>query len=147
MRYGFCADAGPRMPLSASFSGMNSLPSACEVRELIRPLDELDRKVLGGLVAVLMVDPQRLRDQEWLAQQFVQVAIVAHGFVDGGDDGEAHASSCDVALVQLYARLRMQPVVMVAMALFVRTAEDLRLMATQPTLSGAQALVRSYLAD
>lgn len=128
-------------PFSGIVLAMQRVPTQDEVRQQIRPLDELDRKVLGGMVALLMREPHRLRDREWVAQQFVQVAVVAHGFQGEGDE----ASTDDVERVRLYANLRMAAILDAALALFVRVAEDLR--STQgATLEMARGLVHGYLA-
>jgi hypothetical protein len=120
---------------------MQRVPTQDEVRQQIQPLDELDRKVLGGMVALLMSEPKRLRDREWVAQQFVQVAVVAHGFAGEGDD----ASTDDVERVRLYANLRMSVILDATLALFVRVAEDLR-GSQGATLEMARGLVHGYLA-
>jgi len=121
---------------------MQRVPSADDVRALVRPLDQLDRKVLGGLLALLMTEPARIRDREWVAQQFVQLAVVAHGF-DGGEDA---VSSDDVELVQLYAERRMPAILPAMFALFVRVADDLRARGGAFALDDAQALMRDSLA-
>jgi hypothetical protein len=119
---------------------MQRVPTQDEVRQQIQPLDALDRKVLGGMVALWMAEPQRVRDREWVAQQFVQVAVVAHGFQGEGDG----ASSDDVERVRLYANLRMAAILDIALQLLVRVAEDLR--GTQgATMAAAHECLRGYL--
>lgn len=121
---------------------MQHVPSADEVRARLRALDELDRKVVGGLVALLMSAPQRVRDREWLAERFVHVATVAHGFAGEGDT----ASSDDVERVRLYAQLRLHDLLQVTLLLFVRVAEDLQARGGTPDHHAAQAIARGYLA-
>ncbi|MBK8100208.1 MAG: hypothetical protein IPK26_24155 [Planctomycetes bacterium] len=63
-----------------------------------------------------------------------------------GFDGQpGPASSDEVALVQRHAQQRLRPLWNVAVALFVRVAEDLRGKAG-PTLDDARAAVAGYLA-
>lgn len=120
---------------------MKQAPTPEEVRAQIAPLDDLDRKVLGGMVAVWMAEPKRIRDQEWTAQQFVHVATVAHGF-----DGEAGpASSEDVERVRGYAQQRMDDVLRVGLGLFVRVATDMQARAGGFNFEDAQECVRGYL--
>ena len=119
---------------------MQNVPSPEEVRALIRPLDERDRRVLGGLVALMITEPNKVRDQEWMSEKFVHVAVVAHGFDDQGE-----ASSEDVALVQDYAQARMPDIVLAAANLFVRVAQDLESRPEKPTFDEARAVVREYL--
>jgi hypothetical protein len=122
---------------------MDRIPTAAELRAELLALDRLDRKVVGGLVALCMASPRQVRDREWLAERFVQVATVAHGFA-GEDDA---ATDDDVERVRLYARLRFDPVVAATLRLFVRTGEDLRLRGSPPDLPAAQAIVAGYLGD
>lgn len=119
---------------------MQRVPSPTEVRALVAPLDEQDRKVLGGLCAWMMAEPARIRDREWLAQRFVEVAVVARCEDDG-----ASATTADVELVRSYAATRMPDLLVTAVALFVRTAEDLRSEGIPATMERANAIVRDYL--
>ena len=59
---------------------MTGAPSPESVRETLRALPDLDRKVVGGLLFLMIAEPERIRDQEWLSERFVRVAVVAHGF-------------------------------------------------------------------
>jgi hypothetical protein len=120
---------------------MDAVPSAADVQALLAPLDARDRKVLGGLVLHMMREPQRVRDREWLAQRFVELATVA----EHAGAAEAAATSDDVAEIAGYARVRMTSVLNAAFALFVRTATDLQERGGAPTLADAHALLRAYL--
>jgi hypothetical protein len=121
---------------------MQHVPTADELRARLRALDELDRKVVGGLVALCMSAPQKIRDREWLAERFVHVATVAHGFAGEG----SAASHDDVERIRLYAQLRLHDLLQATLLLFVRTAADLQARGGPPDLAEAQAIVRSYLA-
>lgn len=117
------------------------------MRALVQPLDALDRKVLGGLVALWMTEPRRVRDREWTAERFVQIATVAHGFDSARDaDAPAAATSEHVDTIRRYAEARMETVVRTALALFVRTAQDLQQRGGGFTFDDAQECVRRYLA-
>jgi len=120
---------------------MQHVPTAAEVKQRLTALDELDRKVVGGLVALCIANPSGLRDREWLAERFVHVATVAHGFP--GEDGPA--TSDDVERVRLYAHARWNDVMLATVQLFVRTAADLRQRGGPADLAAAQAIVRGYL--
>lgn len=122
------------------------MPSAGELRDLIAPLDDLDRKVLGGLVAVWMAEPGRIRDREWTAQHFVQIATIAHGFDAAAAAGEPVAATGeDVERIRIYAQQRMEQVVRIGFALFVRVAHDLRERPGGFTYENAQDCVRGHL--
>ena len=120
---------------------MNQLPTPDEMHAMVRPLDDLDRKVLGGLVALWMVDPSKVKDREWTAQQFVHVATVAHGF----DTDEGPATTEHVDTIRAYAQGHMDQVIRVGFALFVRVAHDLQQLESGFTYENAQQCVRQYL--
>lgn len=117
-------------------------PTPDEVRALIAPFDALDRRVTGGVITLLMRDPERVRDQEWLAERFVEVAVVAHGFPEDGT-----ATTEDVEVVRTYAESRRRPILNAAIALFVRTAVELTAAGEPPTHERAHEVIRSYLGD
>ena len=128
---------------------MTAAPTPEEVRALIAPFDARDRKVLGGVVALLMSEPGRVRDLEWLNERFVQVATFAHGF-DQEAGGGGYAPPPDtgedaVAMVRGYAEQRRRPILNAAIALFVRTAEELKSGAAPPSMEAAQKIVSGYL--
>ena len=119
---------------------MDRLPTPDETRALIAPLDDLDRKVLGGLVALWIAAPDRVRDREWTAEQFVHLATVAHGFA-----GDGPATTDDVERIRTYAQRRLEALVRIAFALFVRIADDLRPRGAEATFADAQAAIARYL--
>ncbi|MBL8752164.1 MAG: hypothetical protein JNK15_02590 [Planctomycetes bacterium] len=117
------------------------LPSPEDLLARLRSLDELDRKVTGGMVALCIAAPDRLRDREWMAQRFVHVATVAHGF----DAEDGPATDADVERIRAYAQARMDAVLTATLLLFVRTAEDLRLRGGSFTFADAQQVIAGYL--
>ena len=122
---------------------MDHIPTPDETRALVHPLDQLDRKVLGGIVAIWMSAPDRIRDREFTSQQFVHVATVAHGFDQDGDSGPA--SSEHVERIRDYAERRMEDVLRVGLALFVRVAEDMKQHEDGFTFDNARDAVHAYL--
>lgn len=120
---------------------MSRMPTPAEMHDLVRPLDDLDRKVLGGLVLLWIAAPQHVRDREWTAERFVQVATVAHGL--DGDAGPA--TTADVERIQAYAQQHMARILQVGLSLFVRVAEDLKQRGAGFAFADAQHVVRSYL--
>lgn len=115
-------------------------PTPNEVRALLAPFDALDRRVTGGVITLLMRDPEKVRDQEWLAERFVEVAVVAHGFPEDGS-----ATTDDVEVVRLYAEARRRAILNAAIALFVRAAVELSEAGGTPTHERAHAVIRTYL--
>lgn len=120
------------MPSAADAEGLRASLLAC---------DDLDRKVIGGLVACCIAEPHQVRDGEWLLRRYVEVAAVALGASDAGP-----ATTADVERVQGYVRARRDVVLRTALRLFVQTAEELRAAAAPPTLAAAQTIVQRYLA-
>jgi hypothetical protein len=121
---------------------MSRPPTGDQVRALLAPLDAIDRKVIGGVCAWMMAEPQRIRDREWLSQRFVEVCIIAQS----NPQDEAAATTDDVEHVRAFAQTRMPDLLAAATAVFVRTAEDLRTEGGTVTMERASAIVRSYLA-
>jgi hypothetical protein len=120
---------------------MNQLPTNDEVHAMLRPLDDLDRKVLGGIVALWMSEPSKVKDREWTAQHFVHVATVAHGF----DSNDGPATSEHVETIRSYAQASMDTVIRVGFALFVRVAQDMQERDGGFSYENAQECVRVYL--
>jgi hypothetical protein len=47
------------------------------LRADLASLDEDARKVVGGLVAVMIQSPERVKDREWMGEQLTQVLLLA----------------------------------------------------------------------
>jgi hypothetical protein len=120
---------------------MQGPPTVESVRAMLAPLAATDRKILGGVCAWMMAEPQRIRDREWISQRFVEVCGVALG---AGDDGDA-ATTDDVERIRAFVQTRMGDLMAAAMAVFLRTAEDLRTGGGPVTMERASAIVKSYL--
>ena len=90
------------------------------LRSQIAGFDDTDRRVLGGLTLLMVAESHRVKDREWIAERFVQLAILAHGFETESPPQE------DIAAVQRYAHERMDQVVNTAFGLFIHTAETLK---------------------
>jgi hypothetical protein len=120
---------------------MTQVPTPEEMRAQLAPLDPIDRKVLGGMVALWMAEPTKIRDQEWTAQQFVHVATVAHGF----DAEEGPATTEEVERVRSYAQTRMDDILRIGLGLFIRVAQDMQGREGGFSYEDAQERVRSYL--
>lgn len=120
---------------------MSRPPTADQVRSLLAPLDDQDRKIVGGVCACMMAEPQCIRDREWLAQRFVEVCVIAHHDPQDADS----ATTEDVEILRSFAQTRMPDLLSAATAVFVRTAEDLRTEGGAVTMERASAIVRGYL--
>lgn len=82
------------------------------LRSRLAALDERQKKIAGGLMAVMFKNSERVRDREWISEQFVQVALLA---------GEM----ADVDAVRDYAQQNIGPVLDACYLLFKTVGEDL----------------------
>lgn len=89
------------------------------LRQRLASLDARQRKIVGGVLAVMIENPERVREREWISEQFTQVVLLACGFEDVGSVQEA------VERVQGYAREQIDPLLSACYELFTVTAEDL----------------------
>jgi len=55
-------------------------PTPVEVRAALAELGQRERKIVGGLVVVLMQHPDRARDREWVSEQLVHLTLYAGEF-------------------------------------------------------------------
>lgn len=91
---------------------MNSAVDRGELRERLGAFDEHQKKIVGGLMAVMFKNAEQVRDPEWMCEQFVQIALLAGGFED-------------VENVRSYAREHITPVMDACYMLFQAVGEDL----------------------
>jgi hypothetical protein len=82
------------------------------LRRRLAALDARQRKIVGGVLAVMIENPERVREREWISEQFTQVVLLACGFEDVGS-------------VQAYAREQIDLLLSACYELFTVTAEDL----------------------
>ncbi len=94
-------------------------PSPDDVRAMLAGFDQRERKIIGGLVTVMMRDATRVREHEWIAEQLTQVTLLAGGF---DTDGDAAATVADVGA---FLRARSADLLAAAFALFQRVSQDL----------------------
>ncbi|MEM7307602.1 MAG: hypothetical protein AAF682_13070 [Planctomycetota bacterium] len=52
------------------------------LRTTLAGFDDERKKIVGGLIAVMLKHAQRVRDREWISEQYAQVALLAVGFDD-----------------------------------------------------------------
>ena len=94
-------------------------PSPEEVRQALAHLDARRQKIVAGLFAVMIKDPARVRDREWIAENFTRLAVAAHGFDESGEVDE------EVQTIQRFVQLSMNQVLDVAFPLFAQVAAEL----------------------
>ena len=90
------------------------------VRAELAAFDERQKKIVGGVVAVMIQNPEAVRDREWISEQFTQVTLLACGFEDLDDAQEG------LTQVQEYARENIGPILNACFRLFLRVAADMQ---------------------
>jgi hypothetical protein len=101
------------MPGTSDTSGREAL------RATLTRLDERQRKIVGGVIAIMVENPERVREREWIAEQFTQVALLACGFEDvaGAQQGGE--------LLQAYVQENVGPLLNACYELFQVVGDDL----------------------
>ena len=70
---------------------MNLPPDRHKLRALLAEFEPREEKVVGGMLAVMFKNAERVRDREWVTEQFLSVALLAGEF-EGIDAVQAYAS-------------------------------------------------------
>jgi hypothetical protein len=111
-----------------------------DLRRRLAALDARSRKVVAGLVTVMLRHPARVREREWMAEQLASVALLA---------GDVQADSAQRATAELqdWLRGRADGLLEAAFLLFGRAGLDLAPRAGTLTPAEALAHALSYLPD
>jgi hypothetical protein len=96
------------------------LPTRAEVRARIQELSVAEKKVLGGMIVVMIHDHTRVKQREFIAENFTRLAVPA---LQLDADGEVDA---DLDAVQAFVDASMGRVLDLAYPLFALVAEDMR---------------------
>ena len=102
------------------------LPSPDEARVQLAGLSQRERKIVGGLFAVMVREPTKVRDREWLLGRLAQVAALSN---DGGDP-ESDPTT-DLEALQGYLAEHHDRLLGAAFLLFHRVAVDLEAQAAE----------------
>jgi hypothetical protein len=92
-----------------------------EVRAALADLDSRRQKVVVGLFTVMVREPERVREREWVARQLAEMAVLA-GETEAGTTGAAEDA---VREVQVFLRANGAELVAAALLLFQRVGLDL----------------------
>ena len=112
---------------------MQSLPSADELRLQLAAFDERQQKIIAGLLSVMIQNPKRVREREWISEQLTQVTLLAGGF---SELGEAHENLQEV---QAFLQGNINQLLNASFALFAQVASD---MAKRDDFSADDALAQ-----
>lgn len=97
---------------SAILPSMSPSLDRGELRSTLADFDDRRKKIVGGVLTVMFREPARVRDREWIAEQFTQVLLLTGGFASPEE-------------VQIYARDNIHPLLNACYALFAVVGEDL----------------------
>ncbi len=90
-----------------------------DLRATLADFDTRRKKILGGLIAVMIENPDAVRDREWMSKQLAQLTMLSADFEHLEDVQQG------VAEVQAYVRENAPDILSAALQLFRFTAEDL----------------------
>jgi hypothetical protein len=94
------------------------VPEPDDVRAALAVLDARQRAVVGGLVAVLIQHPERVRDREWVAEQLTLLTLMVR-------EGDADDPAAAVERTREYLALHARHLVEVSYRLYGRLGLDL----------------------
>ena len=95
-------------------------PGPKEIRAAIAELNGTERKVLGGMVVLMIHNHQKIKDQEWVAESFTRVSVSA---LERNTEGPVDE---DIQVVSTFIEKSMGPVLNVAFPLFAQVAVDMQ---------------------
>ena len=108
--------------------------------DLVRDLstfDEVQTKVAGGVLAVMFASPDRVKDREWMSEQFTQVALLTGQFEEAG---HAHEGA---EMAQAWIKSNITRILNACFALFVHVAEDMRERHGGGAFSASDAMIQA----
>lgn len=89
------------------------------LRPALAALDAREKKIVGSVVTTMIGHSDRVRDREWMSEQFVAAVALASDLEAAPDPEEG------LAAVQAYAREHIDRLMTLAFGLFSRTASDM----------------------
>ena len=114
----------------------SSIPSPEDLKAQLMGLGEDERKVIAGMVVLMMKEPDKVRDREWLMEAYTHISSQA---LEMGDERLDELK----ALIQE----RRDLVLNASFALFFRVAQDAAQAGGTPTLAQATVMAMAYFTD
>ncbi len=99
---------------------MTRLPTPAQLRQQIHALDAVQKKVLGGLIVLMIRNHDRVKDQEWIFESFARLSVPALGLDEAGE------VDADLDKVQEFVQRSSSAVLNIAFPLFAAVADDMR---------------------
>ena len=113
------------------------VPSRETLRASLADFDETRKKLVGGMLAVMFASPDKIRDREWISEQFTQVALLTGRF-----EGVEHAHE-GVEIAREWISENLTPVMNACYALFVHVADDMRQRHGEASFSASDAMIQA----
>ena len=113
------------------------VPSRDALRATLREFDEIQTKVIGGVLAVMFGEPTKIQDREWMSEQFTQVALLT------GQFEEVEHAHVGLELAQAWIQSNISPLLNACFALFVHTADDMRREHGEGEFSASDAMIQA----
>ena len=113
------------------------VPPRDELRARLTDFDDIQTKVVGGVLAVMFGSPTKVQDREWMSEQFTQVALLTGQF----EEAEHAHEGLDQAREWIQANI--SPVLNACFALFVHVADDMRQQHGEETFSASDAMIQA----
>lgn len=118
---------------------MVELSGAARLRATLSAFDDRQRKIVAGMITVMIRSPERVREREWVVEQFTHLCLLAGDFEEIGGTHEG------VDVVQAYVRANIDALMNASFELFQRVAADMaELEADQRGLEPAVARALTY---
>jgi hypothetical protein len=99
---------------------VTDLPTAEELRLQIRALDPTQKKVLGGLIVLMIRNHDRVKDKEWIFESLARLSVPALGLEEAGEVDH------DLDAVQDFVKRSSSVILNSAFPLFAAVADDMR---------------------
>ena len=112
------------------------LPESAELRTFLMGLEEGQRKVIAGLVVLMMKEPEKVRDREWLMEAYTHVSAQAH------EMGDARLDELQVIL-----KRDRDLILNTSFQVFLSVARDAADAGGTPTLAQASVMAMAYFTD
>ena len=93
-------------------------PTPEDVRRTLEDFDASSQKIVAGMLTVMIRDPERVRDREWVSEQLAQMTLLAGGF-------EADSPEAGVRAVESYLKANAERLLRASLLLFQRVGLDL----------------------
>jgi|FLOH01.1.fsa_nt_gi hypothetical protein len=121
---------------SPSPTGGLTSPEPDRLHTDLMALAEGPSKIVAGLVVLMMKEPQKVRDREWLMEAYTHIAAQAL------EMGDARLQE-----LQEIIRTERDSVLNLSFQLFMRVAEDAAALGGTPTLAQASMMALAYFSD